>query len=129
VINQVDISKPWKIKYMKACLIIFSFFSLSLLILFAGWSGWLNNFCDKPEICFQRSGSLMTVVLLVTDYYVYKLLGDVNVIDMTPPESWAVKDFYRPYVKILLYIALFLTMLATFIWGYGDLVYLYLRQS
>lgn len=110
--------------YRNDCVIILIGFIASILILFAGWHGWVNYFSDKPEIWFQRSGSLMTVVLLFTDYYVYKLSSDVGQMDMIPNHAVKTKDAYRPYIKKLPYIAIFLTVLATFIWGYGDLVYL-----
>jgi cytochrome c biogenesis protein CcdA len=124
VSNQEIENNSWKVMYRNGMIVIVLGFILSFLILGAGWFGWLNYFSDKPEIWFQRSGSLMTVVLLVSDYYVYKLLSDVGESNMIPQFAMRTKDAYRKYVKVLPYFAVSLTVLATFIWGYGDLVFL-----
>ncbi len=122
--NQEIENDSWKVMYRNGTIIIVVGFILSILILGTGWYGWFNYFKDKPEIWFQRSGSLMTVVLLVVDYYVYKLLSDVGESNTMPQFAMRTKDAYRKYVKIFPYFAVFLTVLATFIWGYGDLVFL-----
>ncbi|MFQ3191576.1 MAG: hypothetical protein ACI936_002717 [Paraglaciecola sp.] len=122
--SQKDNNNAWSIMYRNGCVIIGLGFATSLLLMFAGWYGWANDFSDKPEVWFQRSGSLMTAVLLFSDYYVYKLSSDVGQINMIPPHAMNTKDTYRPYIRKLPYIAVFLTMVATFIWGYGDLIYL-----
>lgn len=118
----------WRVMYRNGTIIIVTGFILSIYILTAGWNGWLNDFNDKPEIWFQRSGSLMTVVLLVADYYVYKLFNDVGESNMMPRFAMRTKDAYRKYVKIFPYFAIFLTVLATFIWGYGDIIFLEIQQ-
>ncbi len=128
MIKQDDINNSWAIMYRNGFIIISLGFVISFFILLTGWYGWANCFSDKPEMWFQRSGSMMTVVLLVADYYVYKLSNDVGQMNMIPPHAVRTKDLYRPYVKKLPYIAIFLTVFATFIWGYGDLIYLRLKE-
>ncbi|MBW4966259.1 hypothetical protein KZZ04_07755 [Pseudoalteromonas sp. CR1] len=113
----------WKVMYRNGTIIIVSGFIASIIILAAGWNGWLNYFNDKPKVWFQRSGSLMTVILLVADYYVYKLLSDIDESNMMPNFAMRTKDAYRKYVKLFPYFAVLLTVLATFIWGYGDIVF------
>lgn len=110
--------------YRNGTIIIVSGFLLSILILGIGWVGWLNYFNDKSEVWFQRSDSLMTVTLIFADYYVYKLFNDVSKLDRMPKSALSNKDAYRKYVKIFPYFAVFLTILATFIWGCGDILFL-----
>ena len=113
----------WKVMYRNGTVFIVSGFILSFIILIAGWNGWANYFNDKPETWFQRSGSLMTMVLLFTDLYVYKLHSDVGKRNTIPQFAMRTKDAYRPYIKTFPYIAVFMTIMATFIWGYGDIVF------
>jgi hypothetical protein len=128
VSDQTDINNSWANMYRNGLVIILFGFIVAIVLLLTGWYGWGNYFSDKPEIWFQRSGSMMTVVLLVSDYYVYKLSNDVGQMNMIPQHATKTKDAYRPYVKKLPYIAIFLTVLATFIWGYGDILYLIAKQ-
>jgi len=129
VSNQKVKNDSWKLMYRNGTIIIVFGFLASIFILGVGWNGFLNYFNDKPEVWFQRSGSLMTVILLFSDYYVYKLHSDVNELNMMPRFAIRTKDAYRKYVKIFPYFAVFLTILATFIWGYGDIVFLQVKHS
>ncbi|EPA3404210.1 hypothetical protein ACQ2GG_003473, partial [Vibrio cholerae] len=116
-------NNSWKNFYRNSMLIAILGFICSSCILLVGWNGWLNIFDDKPEAWFQRSGSMMLVTLLIADYYVYKLSSDVNDLDMIPAHAVQTKDAYRPYIKILHPMAIILTLLATIICGYGDLIF------
>ena len=114
----------WKKLYRNGMLFAILGFSCSIYFLFIGWNGWLNVFNDKPEIWFQRSGSIMLVSLLIADYYVYKLSSDVNDLDMIPGHAIRTKDAYRPYIKVLHPVAIILTLFATVICGYGELIFI-----
>lgn len=116
-------NKPWKIFYRKGTAIIVCGLFLSLIFMVIGWCGLLNYFNEQNGIWFQRSGSIMTVILLFSDYYVYKLSTDIRQRNMIPPSAMIIKDNYRPYITMLKYLAFSLTILATFIWGYGDIIY------
>lgn len=126
--DQININNSWTNLYRNGVAIIISGFIAAIVLLLAGWYGWGNYFSDKPEMWFQRSGSMVTALLLVSDYYVYKLANDVGEMDMIPQHAVKTKDAYRPFVKILPYMAIFLTVLGTFVWGYGDILYSLAKQ-
>lgn len=116
-------NRSWKNLYLRGTLIIISGLLLSVVIFFAGLLGWLNQYNDPPQLWFQRSGSMMTLVLLVADYYVIQLNNDLSKNVLIPEHAFKTKRKYWYLVKKLTYIAVIFTLLATFIWGYGDIVY------
>jgi hypothetical protein len=118
----------WEINYRRGTFLAVSGFVVSIALMFCGWYGWLNYFLDKPEIWFQRSGSIMTAILFISDYNVYKLSADIVRMDMIPNSAIKVKDKYKPFIKPLQYLAVSLTIFSTFIWGYGDLMYLEFKK-
>lgn len=118
----------WKKFYRNGTAIIVFGLLAAVFILMLGWHGWLNYFDDNAEVWFQRSGSLMTVILLIVDYYVYRLMSDVGKSTMVPPFAMATKNKYRPYIKIFTFFAVFFTILATFVWGYGDILFLEVKH-
>ena len=87
-------------------MIAVSGFMLSFVFMFFGWNGCFNYFTDKPEIWFQRSGSLMALVLFISDYNVYKLSADIVRGNMMLKNAMKVKDQYRPFIKPLQYLSL-----------------------
>lgn len=116
-------NNSWNIFYRKGMFFSIVGFVGAIFCFLMGWNGWFNYFSDKPEVWFQRSGSIMLVLLVIADYHVYKLNGDVDDLDMTPCHAVKAKDNYRAYVKKLPLIAIVLTLMATAICGYGDLIY------
>ena len=116
-------NNSWRIFYFKGTFIILSGFVLSVFFFFSGWNSWFNYYNDLPQFWFQRSGSIMTAILLFSDYYVFKLSDDLKRVNMTPSFALKTKNTYRPYVRVFKYIAVFLTVLATLVWGYGDIAY------
>jgi hypothetical protein len=116
-------NNSWRVFYFKGTFIILVGFILSVFFLISGWNGWFNYYNDLPQLWFQRCGSIMTAILLLSDYYVFKLSDDVKTVNMVPSFALKTKDAYRPYIRVFQFVAVFLTVFTTVIWGYGDIVY------
>ncbi|EOX4226655.1 MULTISPECIES: hypothetical protein [Vibrio] len=116
-------NNSWTNLYRKGILFSLTGFICVCLCFLIGWNGWFNFFDDKPALWFQRSGSIMLVFLVIADYHVYKMSNDVDDLDGCPPYAVQTKDKYRVFVRPLPAIASLLTLIATLVCGYGDLIY------
>ncbi len=116
-------NNSWKLLYLKGTIIAVVAFLVSILFLISSWYGWFNLFGDEPKVWFQRSGSIMVVILLLAEYQVYKMVTDLRQGNMIPHSARRTQDKYRPYIPYLQYVAILATLLATIIWGYGDIVF------
>lgn len=122
--SEIDVN-TWSDFYIKGFIYILLGFVVSLIILLNGWYSWLNYFNDKPEIWFQRSGSLMVICLIFSEYHIYNIASDISKPNVNI-STYAIqtKILFKPYIKPIQFIAIFLAIISTFIWGYGDLLFL-----
>ena len=97
----------------------------------------LNNFTNESDaIWFQRSGSLIVLFSLLTEYYHLKIktlvteikidFGDGKI--MTRLENFKEKklpkEYSDPMFNILIEpITIFTGIIGTIIWGYGDIIF------
>ena len=116
-------NNPWSKFYFNRSLIIVVALIISIFILLSGWNGWLNYFDETNKNWFQRSGSLMTATLLIADNYLYSLVADLKRSNMVGMDAIRVKDKYRGLIQIIKIFFIVLTLFATLIWGYGDIIY------
>ncbi len=116
-------NNSWRNFYLKGMISSIVYCFIAIFIMISAWFGWANYFDDKPHFWFQRSGSVGVGFLFLADYWIYKLSVDVSKKNMIPRFAMKTKDQYRPYIPFLQFTAISLTVLATFIWGYGDIVY------
>ena len=83
--------------------------------------GLLKPAQEPLHIWFQRSGSLMIIICVALDTTALVTHSTLNY-------SWCKffnekKKFHIIVHRTLTVIAIILTVLATFIWGYGDLIF------
>ena len=82
-------------------------------------TGFLKPLTEELGIWFQRSGSLVVLFAVLGEYYASKMastLRPAGYVGITTMEKELTKT-----VNIFHFIALFLAITGTFIWGYGDL--------
>ena len=88
------------------------------------WFQWCNAFNDKPEIWFQRAGSIATMFAIIAEANI------LNIKRITDPSGWGseqAEPFIERYSWILPWyegVLLILLLFSTAVWGYGDLIYL-----
>ncbi|KUJ71986.1 hypothetical protein AVO41_05930 [Thiomicrospira sp. WB1] len=121
-------SEPWRVMYRNGVLFVIGGFLAAVAFFVSGWTGFLNHFGEPPSSWFQRSGSLMTITMVFVDYHLYKLVNDVRQINQIPPSALQIKDRYHPLIRVLPYFAVLFTAVATFVWGYGDILFSEIRQ-
>jgi hypothetical protein len=88
---------------------------LSLLELFRPSSEVLG-------VWFQRSGATTVVFAVFAELKATNMLGVFKPSGFVDQTFHSTRDQYIKQVKIYHYIALFLIVLGTAIWGYGDLL-------
>ncbi|WP_394224455.1 hypothetical protein [Alteromonas gracilis] len=82
-------------------------------------TGLLKPSTEELGVWFQRSGSLIVLFAVLGEYYVSKMastLRPAGHVGITKMEETLPKT-----VGLFHLIALFLAIIGTFIWGYGDL--------
>ena len=75
---------------------------------------------EKPEIWFQRSGSIVVLFAVWIEYKLIKINGDVNPSGSSYSQQQKLNTKYGTAYKIASYLVAVLAISGTFIWGYGD---------
>jgi NADH:ubiquinone oxidoreductase subunit 6 (subunit J) len=78
---------------------------------------------DKPEIWFQRSGSVSVLLVIIAEYILGFIGIHVNAVGLIVKEQEEIIKKYKKIHTIAKYIGLVLAVIGTFIWGYGDLAW------
>ncbi len=98
------------------------------------WKGFLES---ADEFQFQRLGSVVIIVALLTEVAIVRHIRrmEIGIIKCLIDESFSqneIEHFELSYLTPSHYLAegaaLFLGILGTVIWGYGDLLYINLKQ-
>ncbi|KIF46823.1 hypothetical protein [Vibrio owensii] len=100
---------------------ITAFLIVTLVAVIAVSQGFLLPASDKPEIWFQRSGSIIVVVALFLEYLVQKRLEAFSNGEVPP---WEAGRLYKAFYQKLAVVCVIYGLLGTMVWGYGDLIYL-----
>ncbi len=115
----LDVENEAEFKKLRNRCITFIILALAIPTLAA--MDFLNYFGDSTNIWFQRSGSLMVFAAVIAEFYVSKMRETIRPADYVgihPLES-----AYSKQVSFLNGISIFLALVGTLIWGYGDIPY------
>ncbi|WP_105200418.1 hypothetical protein [Pseudoalteromonas sp. T1lg10] len=109
-----------KIKWniIKSIALIIALSIVSGFLLVAAWQGWLMPLCDEPKVWFQRAGSIVTMLAVFGDLFVYR--GSFGLASLS--ELNAEKEL-RSLIFISKSLVLVMPIVGTAVWGYGDLLY------
>lgn len=105
-------------------------YSLALVVIsivcpFFALTGWLMPAADKPEIWFQRSGAVTTIFALFSGAGTAAVLGALIPRGLTDLKLEVARLRFGVKFQVVERVAFWATVVGTFIWGYGDLVYLW----
>jgi len=108
------------------------------VILFIGIGAWFqlfNIFEDVPGIWFQRSGSLIVALSLLSEARILtkikRLEDQIFIATLMAPNienglkaaGHTREQTITPWRRVLLITNILLAILGTIIWGYGDIIY------
>ena len=79
---------------------------------------------DKPEIWFQRSGSITVFFAVWAEYGLSKINGHVNPTGVIVSQQVELSEKYKTPYYIAKYLGVIMALIGTLIWGYGDLIWL-----
>ncbi|WP_067048212.1 hypothetical protein [Moritella sp. JT01] len=91
----------------------------SLLILWAGYRGFLMPEIDKPAIWFQRSGSVVILITVFAELFVIKRLRSIS-----DGQEITARAKFKNYISITNIFDIAMSLIGTVVWGYGDLIYM-----
>jgi hypothetical protein len=87
----------------------------------AAYFSVLKPTIDASEIWFQRSGSLMIALCVILDLIITRVYSTLN-LSMADKFFDIAKKNHITARHIYTFIAIILTIISSFIWGYGDLL-------
>ncbi|GAB0109223.1 hypothetical protein [Pseudoalteromonas distincta] len=102
--------------------LFFIFTVLSILMPMISLTGLLKPSCEALGFWFQRSGATTVVFAIFAELKAANMLSVFKPAGMVNRSFHSTRDKYIKQIKIYNYIALFLIVLGTVIWGYGDLI-------
>ena len=101
--------------------LFFIFAALSILMPALSLSGLLKPASEVLGVWFQRSGSTAVFFAVFAEWKAAKMFDELNPSGLVDQTLDSTRDKYLQQVKYYNYIALFLVVLGTVVWGYGDL--------
>jgi hypothetical protein len=102
--------------------LFFIFTALSILMPMISLTGLLKPSSEALGFWFQRSGATTVVFAVFAELKATNMLSSFKPAGMVNRSFHSTRDKYIKQVKIYNYIALFLIVFGTVIWGYGDLI-------
>ena len=109
-------------------------FILSALLPVFAWMGCFN-FDEDVASWFQRSGSLMVLCAGILEYILFNITlsstpqsGKKKQLYVSVVKRYVVSPRYLRFIHTLKYIAAFIAIVGTVIWGYGDLIYISIHE-
>ncbi len=108
----------YKKKLLKRTCWVWALVAFSVIFTISAYAGVLIPKCESPAIWFQRSGSVVTVLVLIADYLSFRVTSSHPEVE----ELEAIKSFswLLPVTKG---VAIIMTIAGTLTWGYGDIIY------
>lgn len=95
-------------------------YALAIVVAIAAYNSILIPCEEKPEIWFQRSGSIVVLLAVWIEYKLIKINGDVNPSGASYSQLQELNTKYGTAHKVASYLVAVLAISGTFIWGYGD---------
>jgi hypothetical protein len=92
-------------------------------LLVAAWSQWLNSFDDKPDVLFQRAGSIATIFAVIAEANILNIKRTFEYDGFGSVGSVSIESKYRKLHYFYESVLLVLIMISTLVWGYGDIAY------
>ena len=77
---------------------------------------------------FQRSGSVMTIISITIDVKLFSIYQWFHSSNSLSKKLEDFKERYYRNYKYMSLMALLLTVSGTLIWGYGDLIFIFMRN-
>lgn len=77
---------------------------------------------EKRAVWFQRSGSLSVLFGVWIEYNLSKVNEHINLSGLWVTEQETLRDEYNLKYSIVQYVGIFLAVMGTLIWGYGDIL-------
>lgn len=90
----------------------------AVLILWAGYSGFLMPEIDKSAAWFQRSGSIVILIAVFAELFVIKRLKSIS-----DDQEIVSRKKFKNYISITNISVIAISLIGTVVWGYGDLIY------
>ncbi|WP_226669131.1 hypothetical protein [Microbulbifer aggregans] len=115
--TQIDIASKFRNKAAGSVLLI----GLALAVMICSSQGVMLPSIDKPEIWFQRSGS---VAVFIAVYLEYIAQYQLKTIPELAREGINLSNPYSNYFGWISKACVALAVVGTIVWGYGDLLYL-----
>lgn len=113
-------AEPRIIKTQRICVALMVLVAPMFVI---GYFSLLIPECEKSEIWFQRSGSVLVALGAIIEFNLLSINGDVNPSGSSGREHIAMSKKHQRLHRILTISAFIVIFLGTVIWGYGDLFY------
>jgi len=107
---------------LKKRTLFFIFSALAILMPVFSLSGLLKPSSEALGVWFQRSGATTVVFAVFAELKASNMLAVFKPSGFVDQTFHSTRDKYLKQVKLYNYIALFLVVLGTVIWGYGDLL-------
>ena len=112
-------AEPRVIKTHRICVLI----TLIAPVFVLGYFSLLIPECEKSEIWFQRSGSILVALGAIIEFNLLSINGDVNPSGSSGRAHIEMSEKYQKRHSVLTISAFIVIFLGTVIWGYGDLFY------
>ena len=112
-----------KFKRERKAFMVFSF--LSLLPPMLAIAGICKPVMDTPAEWFQRSGSAMVIFAVFAELFAFRMFDVFKPSGMVENNYKEAAKQYKWQVKYFNAAAICLTIVATLIWGYGDIPFNY----
>jgi hypothetical protein len=118
--NEIEIKQY----YYRAIFLIIVAITLSSLAFY----GVFKPIKEPLEVWFQRSGSIMTIFAIIADFCLFKAHNIFNPAGLGISTTEELKTKYNNKYSFLSFFAVAITITGTVIWGYGDLMHIWMKQ-
>jgi len=113
-------AEPRIIKTQRICVALMTLIAPVFVV---GYFSLLIPECEKSEIWFQRSGSILVALGAIIEFNLLSINGDVNPSGLSGSTHIEMSEKYQKLHKVLTISAFIVIFLGTVVWGYGDLFY------
>ena len=82
---------------------------------------------EKPEIWFQRSGAIVVLLAVFSEYCLSKIDGYINPTGLIVSRQEEFSAKYSTVYRVVKVFGVVMAIIGTLIWGYGDLAWLWIN--
>lgn len=116
----IEQAEPKVIRTQRVCMVLMG---LVLPVFVVGYFSLFIPECEKLEVWFQRSGSVLVALGAIVEFNLLSINGDVNPSGASGKDHIAMSNKYKKLHSVLSLSAFIVIFFGTVIWSYGDLLY------